>query len=700
MAINITDTDLQIIDEIDLDTLAFSFDEIKIALQEQLKKDGVFTDYNKEGSNINSLVNILAYVNSLLNTNLSFMGNEQFLETASVRKNILKHAQTLGYRVQRKVSSKMLVDIKFTLENQQKLFLPKFFEFKVTEGDGTTFLLLEEIIIINNTGLPKDYSIEVSLKEGTVLTSDNTDGLSGVFDGRIDMLIPISDIEDDGIYLEGRGYGEDSKKIEFQEYKPTNDINITDVFNADIDENGSVFISLTNNIRKESSLNTGDTFEFTIITTKSFGGDGYTGIVDIKKDDINIEVSISDKLIEKKSFGGADEESSDSIKRYAGKFHDTKGKAITKDDWLSIVGNHKLIENSNIWGGEDKTLDLWGGGPVAFNSNETQWMERLGDVFISPKHSNKLMHYLNNNEMSDLIYYLKDFSLLGVRKNIVLPIYYHLDVYTEMFINKDPIYNKYDILSICDEKIQNYINEQFNFNRNFKISKLTNILYDTPGVDAIEIKQSFDKTVTAKYSEIFMEFNRSFFHTFNSFEVYTTINLPHTIRNIPLDYINSEYGNLFMECVTEGFTLEFRTYTDHSTPDHYLSVTNLEEFRDTVDTNGVAVLGHWREFIKEMILIVDTSSGPVELKFGEYNARWNELAISNNKPTDNIVYPNIVSIFKDGLKTLSFKMTNKIDNYGNKYLDLSLLNFVNEGIIKIRNINHNIIDTNLLDTTG
>jgi hypothetical protein len=73
------------------------FDGLKDSFKTHLKAQDKFKDYDFEGSNMNVLLDLLAY-NSYMNTfYLNMVGSEMFLDTAKLRDSILSHAKELNY---------------------------------------------------------------------------------------------------------------------------------------------------------------------------------------------------------------------------------------------------------------------------------------------------------------------------------------------------------------------------------------------------------------------------------------------------------------------------------------------------------------------------------------------------------------------------------------------------------------------------
>ena len=72
------------------------FDEIKVQIKDFLRSNSNFTDFDFEGSNFSVLIDTLAY-NTYINAfNANLVANESFLDSATVRENVVSLARNLS----------------------------------------------------------------------------------------------------------------------------------------------------------------------------------------------------------------------------------------------------------------------------------------------------------------------------------------------------------------------------------------------------------------------------------------------------------------------------------------------------------------------------------------------------------------------------------------------------------------------------
>ena len=76
---------------------SLDFDQIKVQIKDFLRANSNFTDFDFEGSNFSVLIDTLAY-NTYINAfNANLVANESFLDSATIRENVVSLARNIGY---------------------------------------------------------------------------------------------------------------------------------------------------------------------------------------------------------------------------------------------------------------------------------------------------------------------------------------------------------------------------------------------------------------------------------------------------------------------------------------------------------------------------------------------------------------------------------------------------------------------------
>ena len=73
------------------------FEQIKTTLKDYLRSNSNFTDYDFEGSNLSSIIDVLAYNTYITSYNANMVANEVFLDSATLRENVVALARNIGY---------------------------------------------------------------------------------------------------------------------------------------------------------------------------------------------------------------------------------------------------------------------------------------------------------------------------------------------------------------------------------------------------------------------------------------------------------------------------------------------------------------------------------------------------------------------------------------------------------------------------
>ena len=93
------------------------FNDIKVALKDFLKAQNELTDYDFEGSAISNLLDVLAYNTYYTAFNTNMVVNELFIDSATLRDNVVSIAKQLGYRAKSATSPTASVSFTVTYQN-------------------------------------------------------------------------------------------------------------------------------------------------------------------------------------------------------------------------------------------------------------------------------------------------------------------------------------------------------------------------------------------------------------------------------------------------------------------------------------------------------------------------------------------------------------------------------------------------------
>ena len=97
-----------------LNFTSLDFDQIKETLKQYLQSNSNFTDYDFEGSNLSTILDVLAYNTYITSYNANMISNEVFIDSATLRENVVALARNIGYIPRSRKAS--TATINFTVE--------------------------------------------------------------------------------------------------------------------------------------------------------------------------------------------------------------------------------------------------------------------------------------------------------------------------------------------------------------------------------------------------------------------------------------------------------------------------------------------------------------------------------------------------------------------------------------------------------
>ena len=90
---------------------SLDFDEIKVQIKDFLRSNSNFSDFDFEGSNFSVLIDTLAYNTYINSFNANLVANESFLDSATIRENVVSLARNIGYIPRSKTAATATINI-------------------------------------------------------------------------------------------------------------------------------------------------------------------------------------------------------------------------------------------------------------------------------------------------------------------------------------------------------------------------------------------------------------------------------------------------------------------------------------------------------------------------------------------------------------------------------------------------------------
>jgi len=332
------------------------FDDIKNNLKNFLRRQNEFNSYDFEGSGLNILLDVLAYNTHYNALNAHYSLNESFLDSAQIRGNVVTRAKLLGYIPRSDLSPRAVVNITVDLTSNvhdnvnfnNPLSLERGTKLRTVLPDGEEYkYLVLNKASVNSVG--RKYIFDnVTLVEGELRELKY----------RVD-----NDIENQKFQLSDVNADTSTLRVRVQSNENSNSFDIYTQFESldNVDENSKVFY-LQENPSGFYEIYFGDgvtgrkptnneivTIDYIITNADESNGATTFSMVDsISGFTADTPVTIT------ASTGGVQKETTESIRFNAPLTFITQNRAVTSEDYASIIKkNFANVDSISTWGGED-----------------------------------------------------------------------------------------------------------------------------------------------------------------------------------------------------------------------------------------------------------------------------------------------------------------------------------------------------------
>ena len=451
---------------------SLDFDQIKAQIKDFLRSNSNFTDFDFEGSNFSVLIDTLAY-NTYINAfNANLVANESFLDSATIRENVVSLARNIGYVPRSRTAAIATIkigDINLGTTNDST---PRFLTLRsglvcvgnsenttyrfsipdeitssrVRDIGGTSFAQFDEpISIYQGTLLQRVYRVDTSQDQRFIIDSPGIDSstlrvfVKGVSDaglGRkfsmVDNVLNLTKTSE--IYL--------AQEVQDEKYE----ILFGDGLFGKKLENASV-ITARYIITDGEDGNGPSNFSFQGTITKS------DGTLFTPSDNVTITTITN-------ASNGAESEDVSTIKYFAPRLYSAQYRAVTPRDYETIIQKiYPQTESVAVVGGEE--LD-----PPKFGQVQ---------ISIKPKNGS----FISDFDKSQIRNKLKSYSIAGINSEIVDLKILYVELNSTVYYNPAQVASASNLRTDIISALTDYSNniEINKFGGRFKYSKL-NILID------------------------------------------------------------------------------------------------------------------------------------------------------------------------------------------------------------------------------
>ena len=516
------------------------FDQIKQSLKDYLQNNSNFTDYDFEGSNLSSILDVLAYNTYITSYNANMVANEVFIDSATLRENVVSLARNIGYVPRSKKSAR--TKINFSVDLSSISPSPSSLTLKAGpvatsggqfRGQSYVFSIPEDVTASVITDGDDKVAIfdNLEIYEGTMLEN------VFVYSSRNPnqkFILPNTGIDLDTLTVKVKPSTDSSVSIKYQRQdnlfeEKTNQVisSSSNIFFLQ-EVSGEQYELIFGDDVFGRALQDGNIVEATSIITSGADANGiinftFAGRLTYTRNAVEINVTSGISLLTPllPSSGGESIESIDSVRKYAPQIYATQNRALSANDYEVLIPNkiYPETESISVFGGEELVPPQY------------------GKVFISikPRNGDFIPNLIKQNIKRDL----KKYSVVGIVPEILDLKYLFLEVNSKVYYNTNLAPSSSFVGTRVQQNITRYAeSSQLNrYGARFKYSKFLKIIDQshesiTSNITTVEMRRDLRLSIseTAEYA---IDFGNKFhINSMNGFNIRTS---PFRVLNINTD---------------------------------------------------------------------------------------------------------------------------------------------------------------------
>ena len=362
------------------------FDTLKGSLLTFLQSQDTFKDYNFEGSALNTLVDLLTYNTQYNAYYLNMVANEMFLDSSIQRNSVISHAKLLNYVPKSSRAPQATINLKINNVTDSSLTLPKFTHFLSEAIDGVNYnFVTTDSYTVNvsaNTAIFNDVTLRQGLTTTKNFTVDSTANPKYIFE------IPDSNVDTTTIQV---AVQDSSTNTSYSIYNLATDF-------LSLDGSSLVYFlqeSLSNTYEiyfgddiLGKKLSDGNIVKVSYLITNgtsSAGANNFVLMDSVSGYSNNVIYPVTSAT------QGGDKETIESIKYHAPKSYSAQNRAVTKDDYTSIIyrmsskfgsikranvvrDNTSFKRNLNIYVVSENNVGFLSTTPITVKENLKTWL--------------------------------------------------------------------------------------------------------------------------------------------------------------------------------------------------------------------------------------------------------------------------------------------------------------------------------------
>ena len=438
------------------------FDQIKTSIKDYLRANSTFTDFDFEGSNFSVLIDTLAYNTYITAFNSNMVVNESFLDSATVRENVVSLARNIGYVPRSRTAAKAQVSFNVsTTANTPTLTLQAGLVcVGSVDNSSYTFSIPDDISANVVSGVASFTNIEIY--QGTFLTKQFV--VDGSLDQRFILNNPFIDTSTISVYV--KGINDSGLGVEYSSVDNILEVNSTSRIYLLQEVQDEKYELLFGDGLIGQKLENNAVITVNYIVTDGEDGNGaasfsFSGSIR-NASNATIDIGSVSVITNQSSQNGSEIESIDSVKYFAPRIYSSQYRAVTSRDYEAIIKKiYPDTESVAVVGGEE--LD-----PPEF-----------GSVSISIKPKNGT--FVSDFNKQQIINKLKQYSISGINQKIIDLKILYVEIDSSIYYN----YAQISTVESLKTKVVNSLTEYSNsvdlnsFGGRFKYSKVLQIIDNT-----------------------------------------------------------------------------------------------------------------------------------------------------------------------------------------------------------------------------
>ena len=484
------------------------FNQVKSTLREYLKENSSFTDYDFEGSNLSTILDVLAYNTYITSYNANMVANEVFIDSATLRENVVSLARNIGYTPKSRKAARATIT------------------FFINTGDlspAPASITLQKGVVASSSSSFGSQSFVFSILEDiTVPVVDNTAQFNNIpiYEGNLvntsftynarnpeqKFILDNIGIDSELITVTVKPNQQSSRSVKYSLQDSLFDIDGDSkvYFIQEVDDERYQVIFGDNIFGKK--LEDNNFIQVNYITSSGDSANGvnnfkFSGRLTYNRNSVDYVVTsgISALTTGVVASGGESIEGVESIKKFAPRIYASQNRALTANDYETLIPTkiYPETESISVFGGEELVPPQY------------------GKVFISIKP--RFGDFLPNLMKENIKLKLKKYAVAGIVPEILDLKYLYLEIDSKVYYNSNLAPSASAVSSIVQNNANKYAesSEMNKYGARFKYSKFLKIVDDsheavTSNITTVKMRRDL-RVVTNSFAEYSIGFGNEFY---------------------------------------------------------------------------------------------------------------------------------------------------------------------------------------------